>query len=271
MNNKKEVKLINKVKHLLTCLGMPRWLHHFGPKTYELYQHLVALLIRYYCKLSYRRIKKFLDLLGIICPSKSALQYAANKIPSWLWSKAIEITSGGMHYLIAIDSTGLSRTNPSYHYLRRIDGKIPKMYVKLSSAFDTKRKKFCSAKVRIIPRHDVKDFEYLLRKIKPNIIVADKGYDSNKIYRYCYENRIKAHIPARDYGKTKYIRLGYRRKAIRLFNKRIYHRRELIESGFHSLKTKYGSSVNSKTAKTIKADVYGRLLCHNLFGITIEI
>jgi transposase len=267
----KEEELINKVKRLLRRLGMPRWLHHFGPKIYEFYQHLAALLIRFYCRLSYRRIKKLLDLLGIICPSKSALQYTANKIPSWLWNKAIEITSGGMHHLIAIDSTGLSRTNPSYHYLRRIDGKMPKMYVKLSSAFDTKRKKFCSAKVRIIPRHDVKDFNYLLREIKPKIIVADKGYDSNKIHKYCYENNIKVHIPTRDYGKPKHIRLSYRKKAARLFNKRVYHRRELIESGFHSIKSKYGSNIDSKNAKTIRADVYGRLLCHNLFGITIEI
>lgn len=269
---KKEEKLVNKVKRLLRRLGMPRWLHHFGPKIYELYEHLSALIIRFYCRLSYRRIKKLLDMLGIICPSKSALQYTADRIPSWLWNRAIEITSGGMHHLIAIDSTGLSRTNPSYHYLRRIDGKIPKMYVKLSSAFDTRRKKFCSAKIRVIPRHDVKDFNHLLKYLKPKIIVADKGYDSNKIHRYCYENRIKAYIPLKDYGKKIVHNMwSYRRKAAKYFRKRTYNRRVLIESGFHSIKTKYGSSINSKNAKTIRADVYCRLLCHNLLGITIKI
>jgi len=61
---KREERIQNKVKCLLRKLNAPRWLHHFGPKTYEFYMHLVALLIRSYCKLSYRRIVKLLNLLG---------------------------------------------------------------------------------------------------------------------------------------------------------------------------------------------------------------
>ena len=60
----KEIKLVKKVKHLLKCLGCPRWLHHFGPKTYEFYEHLIALLVKEYCRLSYRRIKYLLDMFG---------------------------------------------------------------------------------------------------------------------------------------------------------------------------------------------------------------
>lgn len=72
---KREERIENKVKHLLRKLGMPRWLHHYGPKTYELYEHLVALITRHYCKgLSYRRTVSLLRMFGIKCPSKSALQ-----------------------------------------------------------------------------------------------------------------------------------------------------------------------------------------------------
>ena len=269
---KRENKLVNKVKRLLRRLRCPRWLHHFGPKKYEFYEHISALIIRYYCRLSYRRTVKLLDLFGFICPSKSALQFTANKIRSALWNKILEITSGIKHHIIAIDSTGLSRTNPSYHYLRRIDGKIPKIPIKLSIAFDTKLKKFCSAKIRVLPSHDTQDVKALLRNLRFNILVADKGYDANWIHKYCYERNIKAHIPIRDYG-TK-IKKGYftfRRKAIKHFRLRTYHRREIIESGNHSYKAKFGSSVNSKKATTIRSDVYGRLLCHNLFGLIIEI
>src|SRR3989344_2343174 len=264
---KKEVKLVNKVKRLLRRLGCQRFLHRFGPKKYELYVYLACLLTRHFCQLSYRRLKKLLDLFGIICPSKSALQYNARKIPSWLWNKALEITSGSEHHLVALDGTGFARTKHSYYYLRRIDGKMPRVHVKLSAAFYTDRKKWCSAKVRVLPVHDIRDAEYLLDTSRPNKVVADKAYDSESLHKYCRDNNIQVHIPIREYGKSKHGSFSCRRQAVRHFNLRTYHRRVLIEAGFSSVKRKYGASVSSKTAKTIRADVCGRLLCHNLFGV----
>ena len=267
---KRRCKLVNKVKRLLRRLRCPRWLHHFGPKKYEFYIHVVCLLIRHYCRLSYRRTVKLLDLLGFTCPSKSALQFTANKISSGVWNKLLELTSGYRHNIIAIDSTGISRTNPSYHYLKRIDGKWPKIPVKLSCSFDTQTKKYCSAKIRVLPAHDVKDVRSLLRNLKFNILVADKGYDANWIHKYCHEKNIETHIPMRDYGKkVNAYNWSARRKSAKNFRLRTYHRRSLIESGNHSNKAKFGSSVNSKKAATIRSDVYGRLLCHNLFGLII--
>lgn len=261
----KEARLINKVKRLIKRLGMPRGLNRFGPKKYELYHHLSALLVRSFCKLSYERTVKLLRMLEIICPSKSALHDRMSKLPSWLWNKAIKITSGIKHYLIALDGTGFSRTNPSYHYLRRINGALPRIPVKLSAAFDTKTKKWCAAKIRVLPAHDIKDAEYLIRISNPKKVAADKAYDSGNLHRYCHENKIEAHIPLRDYGKVRHGNMSYRIKASKWFRARTYHRRELIESGFHSIKIKYGASVTSKKAKTIRAEVLGRLLCHNLF------
>src|SRR3989344_4595224 len=199
---KKEEKLVNKLKRLLRRLKVPRYLHRFGPKTYEFYEHLQALLIKVFCKLTYRRIKQLLDLLGIRCPSKSALHYTTHRISSALWQKMLELTSSGRHYLVALDSTGFSRINPSYYYLRRINGAMPKIPVKLSCTFDTRKKKFCAAK------H---------------------------------------------------------------FRLRTYHRRELIESGNSALKRKYGTSVSSRSAQMIRAELYLRLNCNNLFLKIIEI
>lgn len=267
---KKEVKLINKVKRLLKRLGYPRFLHKFGPKKYELYIHLGALLIRHFCQLSYRRIVKLLNLLGFNCPSKSALQYNAERVPVNLWSQALSITSGGLHHIVAIDSTGFSRSNPSYHYIKKIDGRLPKTPIKLSIAFDTKKKKFCAGKIRVLPAHDIKDFKYLAKQSKPNIIVADKAYDANWLHEYCCKNNIEAHIPIRDYGKPKHKNMSCRMNAAKKFRKHTYGRRSLAETSVWCLKRKYGSSVNSKSARTIKSEVYGRMLCHNLFFGFIE-
>ncbi len=267
----KETKLVKKVKRLLKHLGCPRWLHHYGPKTYEFYQHVCALLIRYYCRLSYRRVEKLLDLLGMICASKSALQYTAKRVPKWMWDRALQLTAGFMHHIIALDSTGFSRTHPSYHYLRRIDGKMPKVPVKLSATFDTRTKKWCTAHIRVLPAHDIKDVQTALHHLRLNIFVADKAYDANSVHMFCNEQNIKAHIPLREYGKSKHRRGSARRKAALHFRKRTYHRRVMIESGFSSIKRKFGASVNSKQAKTIRAELYGRLIAHNLFGLLKEI
>src|SRR4030042_941069 len=59
--------------------------------------------------------------------------------------------------------------------------------------------------------------------------------------------------------------MNRRRLSIKNFNEDVYHRRELIESGFGSVKRRFGSSVSSKKIKTIRSDIYGRLLCHNIF------
>ena len=261
----KENKLIQKVKRLIRRLGCPRWLHHYGPKIYEFYQHLCALLVRYFCQLSYRRVKQLFDLLGMICPSKSALQYTSAKIKSSFWERALKATSGTC-YLIAIDSTGFSRTNPSYHYLRRIDGKIPKKYVKLSVAFDTRRKKYCAAKIRVLPAHDIRDVKHLLKQCSPKVLVADKAYDANWLHEYCKTKKIHADIPLRKWGKPRHKNLSARMQSAKNHNERTYHRRELVESGNSSIKRKYGTSVHSKKVRTIRTEIYGRLTCHNLFS-----
>ena len=238
---------------------MPRWLHRYGPKKYQLYEHVCALLVRLYSRLSYRRAKQLLDLLGISCPSKSALQWNMARLGTAFWQKAIKATSPNP-YCVAIDSTGFPRTNPSYHYLKRIDGKIPQKYVKLSVAFDTRKKRFCDAKARVLPVHDIRDAPSLMRRGK--IFVADKAYNAESLYERAFETQKMFMSPAK-----KGVHNGfYRRKMQRQFRTKTYNRRQLIEAGFSSIKRKFGSSVSSKKARTIRSEVYGRLACHNLFG-----
>ena len=257
----KENKLVKKVKRLLRRLGYPRWLHHFGPKTYEFYEHLCALLIRFFCRLSYRRVKQLCDLLEIRCPSKSALQYTAKKLSATFWQKVLEATCS-TPYLIAIDSAGLSRTNPRYHYLRRIDGKIPKVPVKLSVAFDTRKKKYCAAKIRVLPAHDIKDAPHLLTQSHAKIVVADKAYSSEKLYRHAAALQALLMVPQKKNARHGLWRVTMQRQ----FRIRIYHRRAMVEAANSSFKRKFGSSVQAKKVRTIRTEVYGRLACHNLFG-----
>jgi len=85
---KKEERLVNKIKRLLRRLGCPRWLHHYGPKTYELYQHIFAFVVMAVCRLSLRRVHKFLGMFGYKVPTFSALCKSRKKISPTLFKSA---------------------------------------------------------------------------------------------------------------------------------------------------------------------------------------
>src|SRR3989338_4051499 len=122
---KKEVKLARKIKLLLKQLNQREYLHHFGPKKYKLFQHIFALMLMQICKMSFRRVENFSVLLDVKVPTYSALCKSR----------------------------------------KRIDSKNPvKRYAKLSAFFDLPTRKFIALKIRVKPRHDVKDIDYLLNQ-----------------------------------------------------------------------------------------------------------
>jgi len=263
MNVKKEVKLINKVKRLLKRAGIPKYLHHYGPKKYTFLEHFTILILKFFCRCSYRRIAYFCDLLDIRSPSKSALHYTAKKLKAEFWNLLLRCTSSSN--FVAMDSTGFSRVNPSYYYLKRIDGKLPRMPVKLNALFDVATKTFCAAKIRVLHAHDCKDISPLLKNVKPCLLVADKAYSTEQFYRLAKRRKILLMIP----WKKRTYRGMVRRQMHELFDESVYHKRSLIESGFSSVKRKFGSNILAKKASTIKTEVYGRLICHNLFQILL--
>jgi hypothetical protein len=138
---------------------------------------------------------------------------------------------------------------------------MPKVPIKVSTAFDTRRKKFCAARIRVLPSHDINDAEFLLKHSNPRIAVADKAYSSEKLFEMAHYQGITLMVPEKRNARKGF----YRKKAARLFRVKTYHRREMAESGNSSTKRKFGSSVSSRKARTIRTEVYGRLTCHNLF------
>ena len=264
----KKTKLVNKVKRLLKRLGCPRWLHHFGPKKYEFWQHAVALLVKQECRLGYRRVSRLLNLLGFHVPTYSALAKMAQRIPLVLWQNLLKLTASFKVHIVSVDGTGMSRPLPSPYYYRRIDKPYPvEIPLKLSMAIDTRRKKIMALRLRAKSAHDIKDAKYLIKRFptKPNKLVADKGYDAEWLHRYCYNLSIKAVIPMRNYGS----KLIYRGKSLRRicrknFNNKTYHRREMSESVFSSFKRRFGPSVSSVKITAQRAEVYCRAIAYNI-------
>lgn len=265
----KENKLINKTKRLVKRAGVPRWLHHFGPKKYEFWQHLIALVVKQECRLGYRRISRLFAQLGFIVPTYSALAKMAKRIPLTIWQRILQTTINTRVYIAAIDGTGMSRPLPSPYYYKRIDKPYPvEIPLKLSIAIDTRTKKILSLRLRAKRSHDIKDAKYLIKKLptKPTKIVADKGYDAEWLHQYCKDRGIKAIIPMRDNGKPRVGVTRLRYTSAKKFKQRIYHRREMVESTFSAIKRKFGASVSSLRISAQRAEIYCRAIAHNIIS-----
>ena len=268
----KENKLVNKVKCLVRKAGLPRWLHHYGPKKYEFWQHAIALLVKQECKLSYRRVSNLLNMLGNKVPTYSALAKMAKRLPLDIWQRILQATINSKVYIVAIDGTGMSRPLPSPYYYKRIDKPYPvEIPLKLSIAVDTRTKKILALRLRAKHAHDIKDAKYLIKHFPsmPSKLVADKAYDANWLHELCHDKGIETHIPYKNHGKLRGF--SYRTKAAKRFDSRTYHRREMVESVFFSVKKKFGASVNSLNLRTRRAEVYCRAIAHNIISFLQDI
>src|SRR3989344_2532176 len=266
--SKKEVRLVNKIKCLFRRLGAPRWLHRFGPKTYELWQHIFAFVVMAVCRLSLRRVHKFLALLGYEVPTFSALCKSRKRIPKYLLERAMQLTSGDKHVCVAIDSNGISRANPSHHYIKRIDRRESvKSYVKQSTLFDVENKTFIALRTRAKPRHDIKDAKYLLKKAEIQTLLGDTAYDADWLHEWCYDRKIQTIIKPR-----KNVRRGfYRKKQMKKYSEEKYHQRSLIESGQGAVKRKYGGYTLAKDIRAINAEAQFKGIAYNLRLSSLEI
>jgi len=259
---KKEAKLVKKVEHLLKQIGCPRWLHQFGPKKYKFKQHALALLLKETFRFSFRRISNLLSMLGFEVPSYSALCKMRKRIPLWIWNSLLKLTAGNNHFEVAIDGTGYSLTSPSSYYVQRIDRKKPiKRFTKLSALYSIKRRKFIALKIRARPRHDVKDVKYLLKQNgSMKKLFGDSAYDAEWIHKECFHKGIQTIIKPRKNVKKGF----FRKKQMKKYSEKKYHQRSLIESGFSSIKRRYGTSVLSKSLVTQRAEIYCRAIAHNI-------
>lgn len=261
---KKYKSLKEKVFGLLEQANVPRYLHRFGPKTYEFGQHVLALFVKQEGKLSYRRTSSLLKGLGHEVPTYSALAKMNKRVPLALWQALLRASANVKKMVVAaMDAVFFSRTNPSYHYLKRIDSEMPVAKpVQATALVDTRTKKCVALRVRAKRRHDALDRFYLLKRssVLPETLVADKAYDANDLHRFAKQNGFVTMIPVR-----KNIRKGFYRKYMKkFFRTRTYHRRVMVESKFSSVKRRSGGHVASRSARTQRAEIFTRFTTSNM-------
>jgi IS5 family transposase len=172
-----------------------------------------------------------------------------------------------------IDSTGFSLTNPSHYYLKRINGKFPKNFVKTSLLVDSTLKIVLNAQAHSTRTHDINDFIPLIEEMKgvTKSILADKAYDSTNVLEYCKLNNISPMIPVREwknfrnkYGAKPHIGGKLRKKMHKNFDKKEYAQRNIVESINSAIKRTLGGFVSSRLSGSQEKQTLFKALTYNL-------
>jgi hypothetical protein len=138
---------------------------------------MLGLAVRARWARSYREAAAFLDEHYGLVVHWTTLQKFAKRVPAALWHAIMRATASIDSMLAAVDATGFSRTNPSAHYVRRINGTLPAVPIKLGVLIDIDSRRILSARVRVHPAGDVRDVHGLIRRAHayPWSVVMDKG------------------------------------------------------------------------------------------------
>lgn len=263
---KKKKSLIKKVDGLLRQARVPLFLHRFGPKTYTSVNHCKAWLLKEAHRCSWQDyIDDWAPQELDNVPDCSTLKKFVKRIPMWLKNKLVSLSAGlAPAEYGAIDSTGISRTDASQHYTKRIDRDKPiKKPLKLSMY--TSKKRILSFRLRAKWCGDPKDVPYLTRN---SLVLAetnclDKGYDSNKVHEHFRDQGVYSIIPARKGCK----RGQYRKEMRDYIDWQQYWQRNCGEYNNASLKRRFGDYVRSVKFCAQHAEVTARIIIHNIKSI----
>ena len=260
-------RFVLSTKKLVTKI--PRYTSKFSNKIYDNRQKFSILILRQRLKMTYREIVNFLKfnplaraLLNLKrIPDHSTLVKFHNKLKPELLNSLLCDKKAN---IVAVDASGFQTNHMSYHYANVWhfqDKRKYRRYLKLTIAIDTNTQFVMANKIRLSPRNDTIDFMSVLKDIKCDYVVADRGYDSKKNRRFVLR-QMKSYpeIPYRSISPV--YRLNGNIKLE--FHKQIYHQRSKVETVFSVIKRKYGNYILSQTFEGQKKELIFRLIAYNI-------
>lgn len=261
---KKEETLLQKVNHFCRRSRLPQHINKYGPKDHKLRDYVLCHIVYIKYARNWRDAAKFMREYYGISLHWTAWQRAIAKWPMWLWHRLAKASIiDNKCSVAAIDGTGISRSNPSQHYIKRL-GKQYKIARPMQGLFmvDVKNKRFLSWRIRATPRGETCDVPYLIEHspVLPDGVLMDKGFDSNPLHTYLREIGVWSVAPVR-----KNCRRGRYRKEMRdYFDYGLYWQRNIVESLISAVKRLFGSHVRARTARTQRAEMNMKLITYNL-------
>ena len=262
---------------------LPEYSSKFSKKDFTQRQLMTLYFLKQKSKLSYdnfiedfsTRTSAIEDLCLKKLPAPSTLKMFVNRINTNLLEQmiadCIQLTNKRKLNL-AIDATGFQLEDGSYSYLKRLGIATKKRKnLKLSGCVDTDNHLFTAVKIRKSSRHDSIDYKPLIIKTKKNtnkIIktgVGDKAYDSEDLHEFAEENGFVHIAPLRDVKKRgNKIHGRHRKKLVKNFPEKKYHRRSIIENMWFCVKRLCGKVVFAKKWINQKKELMGKVLAYNI-------
>ena len=266
---------------LFRLAKIPIHFSRFSNKLYSNFQHLFLLIYKQFRKFTYE------ELLTDIASNSNIREYLAlRKIPHYTtlikFSKRLpmkildKLVLAFKHLIpqpekVAIDATGITLDNASLHYCKRIEKKVGKRpFMKTTFIVDIKTYIILLCNQRKKARHDTIDAKSMIIKLskyyKPDILYADRGYDSENIFKLCFE-KLKAYplILQRNLHVPKHRKHGhYRKRTSVVFDYGEYLQRNKIETCNSMFKKRFGSKVKSRNVKSQKIEILTRVIAYNI-------
>ena len=270
-----EYELYTEIKELFHAGAKRLHKNKYGPKIYTDLQR-VALLILYvrsgcslrrFCEvyLIESRWPKWLGLREL--PGKSTLHDWMNQFDMSLLRKLNkQLLADEQPRVMAIDGTGLNADSKSAHYAHRIRAPMKKG-PKLDIIVDTDSLLVHDWSLLLKPRHDAYVAKNLLKRTPRRgvLILGDKGYDSEELYKICEQNNNHFWAPIKNapYSDQPPKKLGRAKKRShkQLCNKQT--RRSLVESTFYSLKNRF-QTLRARLPYMKKRELAWHILARNI-------
>ena len=267
-------KLIVRAKGIIRSARIPKSLSQKNNNVFSNEKHIIMYTLMQKERKHYRDMPYFLELLQPILklpriPHFTTINKFVLRAKPWWFEKLIEeIIKSVESEIAAIDGTGFSLNSRS-RYFCSIAGER-KQFMQFNACLELRHKLITAVKIRRKQRNENIDVNCLMRKTVKQLnlryFLADKLYDSEKNHELAEKYKARFIAPLRYRGKVPIMRTkGKHRKQLkRHFPDEIYRKRVLIESGFSSLKRKYGDVIYSKKFKSQKNELLCRVLVYDL-------
>ena len=244
-------------------------------------QLLACLVLRALKKLTYRGVTELLEasdslreVLGLDrVPAHTTLIEFSKKLgPQTLDALIGEVLAvlqerGLVVHAVAIDSTGVETRAASTHYLSRSKGQRGG-YIKLALAVACTSIVLISATAAVGPGNDLAQAPHLLwrsaTRCHPDWLLADRGYDAEKIHRFCRTWGVMSHIPPVPKTQDGTIQSGPGRIRCGRHRPYLYGLRWHVESFISGLKRTCGWTLSARSQPALKTEALLKALAYAL-------
>lgn len=270
-NSPTKLLKFSKVCWGVVCRGIRPFSSKFSKKIYTRQQHALLLMLKKRLRCTYREVCDYVAEMPRICelirlqnvPHFTTLQKAFSRFGKYVMTKLLELSVGETTGFVGIDSTGFRITNASPHYVRRCGLKAP--HVKTSISIDTETQMVLSAFTCHTRKHDSQFLIPLAESSgEVNVLVADKGYDSQPMREELRSKGIRPLILHREFT-------GHDKRANETIRRNGYHERSKVESVFFVVKQKFGDVLSSKTTANQHKEGILTMVTYNIYRKTSQI